>query len=414
MLIFAFSMILLSVRGLRPLESHVLDFQSMRQYSANSSTAKKVEIPFLSIPIYEQLSKEQYLEVARDIVHHLKKAGAKVVIVPMPQIGRPTNKVLKCVEAIAADSIAIFGVYNWSYNIYRYGLEHPLDDRRHWWIPQPFFFRSDVPWGVITARTLDFNPLVRLVPTGFREFNTGVPVSDVAVVALKRFFDIPDKSALPASPTRVQIGPSAFQVAKDGLSYVPASIYRENMTEINVGLMVASDSVAYYPGWRNRPYNANALQASWDAHRGKIVFIDWVGGSEYRFFSYAWIYAQVFGTYFRGSFVSVHNEWNVLLITTLVLLLSVLSYTVRNGLMMLISFLLIVGSVVLSIWLFDHHDILFDPVYVMVPILLCGTILPIVKVAGEKRLAEERIKSLEEENSRLLDLQRSTQADTHT
>jgi hypothetical protein len=139
-----------------------------------------------------------------------------------------------------------------------------------------------------------------------------------------------------------------------------------------------------------------------------------LGATDYRFFSYAWIYMQVFGAFFSGSFVSVHNKWNVLLITTLVLLLSVLSYTVRNGFMIFISLLLIVGSVVISIWLFDSHDVLFDPIYIIVPIFLCGAILPIVKVSGEKRLAEERIKSLEEENSRLQDFQRSAQAGTHT
>jgi hypothetical protein len=414
MLIFAFSMILLSVRGLRQLESRVLDFQSMRRYSQIFSSPVKVDVPFLSIPIFDQVSNEQYLEIARDIVHHLKKAGAKVVIVPIPQIGRPTEKVSESVQAIAADSIAIFAVYAWSNNQFRYGVEPPLDDRSHWWIAEPFFFRSEVPWGVMTVRTPNFNPLTRFAPTGFREFNTGAPVSDIAVVALKRFFDIPDNSELPHSPTSVHIGPSAFQTAKDGLSYIRARLYRENITEINVALAATSDSVQYFPGWRNRPYNPNTLEASWDAHPGKIVFIDWAGATDYRFFSYAWIYMQVFGAFFSGSFVSVHNEWNVLLITTLVLLLSVLSYTVRNGFMIFISLLLIVGSVVISIWLFDSHDVLFDPIYIIVPIFLCGAILPIVKVSGEKRLAEERIKSLEEENSRLQDFQRSAQAGTHT
>jgi hypothetical protein len=414
MLIFAISMILLSVGGLKSLELRVLDFQSLRRYNPISSSAKNVEIPFLSIPIYDQLSTESYLEVARDVVHHLKKAGAKVVIVPLPQISRPTDKISKCIEAIAADSIAVFGSYDLSSELYRYGPEPSLDDRHHWWTPHPFFQRSNVPWGVITERTRAFSPLSRIVPIGFRDFYTGAPVPDVAVVALKRFFDIPDISPLPASPTRAQIGPHAFQIAHDGLSYIRAQTFVEKMTEINLGLQTASDSVTYYTGSWNRPYNTNIIQAAWEAHRGKIVFVDWMGATGYRFPTYAWIYMQVFGAYFSSSFIAVHNEWNVLLITTLVILLSVLSYTVRNGLMVFISFLLAVASVAVSLWLFNSHDILFDPIYIIVPIFLCGIILPIVKVAGEKRLAEEKIKSLEEENRRLLDLQRSAQAGTHT
>ena len=62
----------------------------------------------------------------------------------------------------------------------------------------------------------------------------------------------------------------------------------------------------------------------------------------------------------------------------------------------------------MSGWLFIGYNVLFEPMYIMVPIVLCGLILPLVKIAGEKRAAEEKIKSLEEENRRLLDLQRST------
>jgi hypothetical protein len=67
----------------------------------------------------------------------------------------------------------------------------------------------------------------------------------------------------------------------------------------------------------------------------------------------------------------------------------------------------VLTSLAVSVWLLESRSVLFQPVYVIVPIVLCGTILPVVKTAGEKRIAEEQIKSLEEENRRLLDAQRS-------
>ena len=125
------------------------------------------------------------------------------------------------------------------------------------------------------------------------------------------------------------------------------------------------------------------------------------------------MYTQVFGAVFHRSFLSVHSEWNVLLITTFVLLFSVFSYSMRNGLTVLLSFVLVVAMVIVSVWLFDSHNVIFDPIYVLVPILLCGFVLPIVKTSGEKKIAEATIKSLEEENRRLLELQRRSTHDVH-
>jgi hypothetical protein len=135
--------------------------------------------------------------------------------------------------------------------------------------------------------------------------------------------------------------------------------------------------------------------------------LEWDGDRRYQFVYYGWAYMQIVGSMFNGTFLTVHNEWNVLLITSLVVLLSVFSYTFRNSLTVFVSFVLAVAAVVISGWLFINHNVLFEPVYVMVPIVLCGLLLPLVKISGEKRIAEETIKSLEEENRRLLDLQRS-------
>jgi hypothetical protein len=127
----------------------------------------------------------------------------------------------------------------------------------------------------------------------------------------------------------------------------------------------------------------------------------------------SWQYLQVFGSVFQRSFLSVHSEWNVLLITTIVILLSVFSYTMRNGLTVFLSIALMAGMMLLSIWLLDTHNVIFDTIYVLVPILLCGFVLPIVKTSGEKKIAEATIKSLQEENKRLLELQRRSTHDPH-
>jgi hypothetical protein len=275
------------------------------------------------------------------------------------------------------------------------------------------FHRLEIPWGAITENTKSFGALTRFVPAGIRDYDTGDPVPDVIVVALKRYFDIPDNAELPVLSSRLQIGPYAFPLERDGLTYVRMRATDRHTAEMYASINLESDSLTYFPAYARRVNDTAAVQSAWRAHKGKIVFIDCNGAGGFRFPTHGWAYSNIVSSFFNRSFVRVHNEWNILLVTTLVILLSVVSYTVRNGLMVFLSLGLTVAALAISAWLFNSHNVLFEPVYVIVPILLCGFILPIVKLAGEKRIAEERAKSLEEENRRLRDLQRPAPPEAH-
>jgi hypothetical protein len=271
----------------------------------------------------------------------------------------------------------------------------------------------EIPWGVMTENTRNFRRLMRFVPTGIRDYDKGNPVPDVLVLALKRFFDIPDNAELPVSSSRLNIGPFAFPIERDGLTYVRMQTTNRRIVEMYASLNPVSDSLTFFPASANRADDTAAIRAAWLAHKDKIVFIDWNGARGYQYPTRAEMYFNIVSSFFNRSFVRVHNEWNILLVTTLVILLSVVSYTIRNGFMIFLSLGLTVAALAISAWLFNSHNVLFEPIYVIVPILLCGFVLPIAKIAGEKRIAEERLKSLEEENRRLLKLQRSTPPETH-
>jgi hypothetical protein len=405
MLIFAISMILLSTRALRPLELKSVDFTLTRRYDPHPKTTKEIEVPVLVLPIYEQISQELFLGVVKDAIHRLKKNGAKVVIIPLPEFMRLSPNLIRSVQEIARDSIAIFAVPGLTTRE-PYASDNRPEDKKRWWVDHPLRHRADIPWAVMTDASQNFGLLMRFVPTGYRDSDNGEPVPDVAVMALKRFFDIPDKAEIPTSSSRIQIGTNTFPIERDGLSYVKYRISNRRWVEVYATFASGTDSLAYYSAWAKDTKDMKTLDTAWQSHKGKIVIIDWVGAGGYRFPSDAWVYAQILNSFFTRSFLRVHNEWNVLLITTLVILFSVLSYTIRNGLMVFISLVLAAAAVGVSVWLFSSYDILFEPVYSVVPILLCGVILPIVKVSGEKRLAEEKAKSLEEENRRLTSLLR--------
>jgi hypothetical protein len=413
MLIFAVSMGLLSFRGLRFLELRSLDFFPSRNYGPYSKHLKETDIPVALLPIYGQLSQDLYLHVVQDAVRHLKKAGAKVVIVPLPDDMQPSARIMKNIQEMVRDSIVVFAVSGSINSQFMFDRDPTLEDRNNWWVRHPLYHRVDVPWGVMSQYTKHLSMLTRFVPTGFRDFDTGQPVPDIALLALKRYFDIPDKAEVQVLSSRMTIGPYAFRVERDGLSYVRYRSTQRRWIEIYPSIQPGSDSVGYVPARDTKQPRGVATESAWQAHRGKIVFVDWSSSAGYRYPSPAFAYMRIFDAFFNRSFVKVHNEWNVLLITTLVIVLSVFSYTVRNGLTVFVSLVLALASVAVTIWLFKTHDILFEPAYIIVPILLCGIILPIAKVSGEKQLAEERLKSLEEENRRLVELQRSTQPGNH-
>lgn len=371
-------------------------------------TMKTTEFPYRILPIYgPQIGQEQYFRIVRQLVHRLNVAGAKVVIVPIPNFFLLSPKSNKIVQEIADDSIVVFGVPGVFNSVLPWERDLRIENKNAWWAKHPFFNRVKVPWGVMSTSIKDFSPLIRFVPVGFRENDTGEPVSDVATVALKRYVGIADAEPLALSRSRLLVGPLGIQIGTDGISYIRVAHNLNRQSEISVSLNLATDSLEYYPAWDQSRQNTLSPQEAWLNHKGSIVMIDWAGAQQHQYVSYGWIYLQIFGSVFNGSFLSVHNEWNVLLITTLVVLLSVFSYTFRNSLTIFVSFVLIAASIFVSGWLFINHNVIFEPIYVIVPIVLCALFLPLVKMAGEKRIAEEKVKSLEEENRRLLDLQRS-------
>lgn len=416
MLIFAISMGLLSTRALRSLEFNgmTFNFNSRFYLELDARTDKEVDPPVKVIPFYERISQELFLESVKGLTHSLKEAGAKVVIVPLPDYLRPSPRNLHSIRELIRDSIVIFGVST-GYDTYAYAFsaEPALDNKQNWWVRHPMFHRVELPWGVMTEQTKNFGRLTRFVPTGIRDFDKGDPVPDIIVLALKRYFDIPDKAELPASSSRLHIGSYVFPIENDGLTYVRLRTTSRHLVELYASLDLMSDSLTYFPSGANGANDTTTVRSAMLAHRGKIVIIDWSGAGSNRYPTRGWAYANIVSSFFDRSFVKRHNEWSVLLITTLVILLSVVSYTVRNGFMVFLCLGLSVAALAISAWLFNSHNVLFEPVYIIVPILLCGFILPIVKTSGEKRIAVEKAKSLEEENRRLQEVQRSTATGTH-
>jgi hypothetical protein len=402
MLIFAASMFALSFRVFDSMHYRTLALGGGLRSGAYWRTLHDTDIPYRVLPIYgAQINQARYLEIVQEILPRLKSAGARVVIVPVPEYYVPTPRATNVLQNITADSLVILASHS-IFNSPPFWERNPrIENKGSWWVEHPFYNRVKARWGVLSAAFSDDSPLIRFVPVGFRENKSGQPVSEVATLALKQFYNIPDGEELPFSRSRLRVGPVGIRVGQDGVSSVRHAYYARPLSELSISLDFVTDSLQYITSSGSPPEKA------WLNYGGKIVMLEWESLPRIQYPNLGWAYLQIFGAVFNDSYLTVHNEWNVLLITTLVVLLSVFSYTFRNGWTVVVSVTLSIASIVVSGWLFIEKNIVFEPMYIVLPMLLCGFILPLVKTAGEKRLAEEKIKSLEEENRRLLDLQRS-------
>jgi hypothetical protein len=407
MLLFALSVGFMSFGALRSLELKSLDLAAVARSRWQSRAPENTEMPAAPLPIWGFISDEAYLQGARRIVHHLKNIGAAVVVVPLPEdlLAIPSN--LSLLDAIKSDSIAVFssGIRTRS----RFSIRTPLmfEERRARWARQPTFHRLEIPWGVSSVLTDSYGILYRIAPDAYKDFDTGNPVPDVALQAVKRYVGYPDSLEIRTSHSFVSFGAYTIPLEKDGLAYVKGLSFPRYRGGVYASALPETDSLSYFPmAWSGTPREKN-LDAAWEYYKGKIAILDWSGLSQLSYANYSWTYAQIISAILGGNYVKRYNDYDLLLIIFTVVLLSVLSYNLRGLLTLGISLLLGLGVLVLSIWLYDQYSVLFDPLYVLVPLVLCGIILPVVKLAEEKRMAEELAASHEEEKKRLEELVRN-------
>ncbi len=388
MLIFAFSVALFSFRSLRGLELKIANLGSPFRSKLAAKLQTKADAPAVPLSLWGQASHDVYLRHALAIVKNLKKAGAKVVVLPLPSDILPVPKILDLLDKLKKQGIVVFGATTSPSQYFSRSVSY-LEDPKNWWVRQPALHRVSIPWGVLSMYTEPFAALYRFVPSQFRDFDTGEPVPDIALQALKRYLGYPDSLEIRHTPYYDSLGPHTIPLERDGFAYVKHSFHSSFDGGVFASLLPETDSLIFFPTrWSGKKEPIN-LDSSWAFYNGKIVVLDWGNLSQFQFPSFGLIYAQIVNAILHKNFVDRYNDYDLFFIALVVISLSVVSYHFRGIITVLVSFVLGVGIVVLSIWLFDRYSILYDPVYVLVPIVLCGFILPIVRLAEEKRVLEE-------------------------
>ncbi len=408
MLIFSLSAAVMGLRLLYSVELSALNFPLDVRGMNRTPQTEDPDFPFVLFSLWAPLPPADYLRHSARIVDDLKKAGAKAVLVQLPVDMPWTPKVKEQIEKLQKGGIAVFGESIRELSTFPRASAKALDDPKNWWIRHPVFHHLDIFWGALTARFEMLGSIYRFVPAQYRESNRGEPVPDASLQLLKRHFGYPDDLEIQQGLYRVRFGSHTIPLASNGYVYVKRVPLPRPAYSVFAVVSPEIDSLEYMVSTSRGNEKNPPLETGWKTYKNKIVILDWAGVGNYPFVfpSTGQVYQQILNAIVTNSYVTLMDEWNLLLIFLAVAIMAGLGYATRGWVLFASSILLSAGFVWFTRWLLDQHNILMEPTYVLLPLLLCGVILPIVKLSGEKKIAEETVGELREELKRLEGLNR--------
>ncbi|HEY6952748.1 MAG TPA: hypothetical protein VI758_10095 [Bacteroidota bacterium] len=405
------SVLVLTFRGLYPLELTLFDFELRRPVYPRSNVSTS-ETPVRVLTFWSQKdATERYFRHVLEIVGKLNRAGARVVLVPVPPSTTELPEIQAVVRRIAAFDIVVFGDPLKSPPQYGNVTDKEFDAPDNWWAPHPMNNLVNMDWGVSSARTNERSSLIRFVPNQYRESMKGYTVPDVALLAVKKFEQYPDNVGIVVHPTSVVLGKYHIPIWDDGYAYVRTSFDPFLYPSIFAFEANSVDSLRYdvqpVP-WRRRV----SVDSAWAEFTGKIVIINWAhmtDGLRWQWMGYGVGYAQVIKAILSGTFARRYNQWDLAIVFLIIILAGALVFTVRTWIAVLVfvsgGLLTLAGS----LWLFRSYDIIEDPVYLLLTIVLCTCILPLVKLSHEKGYFK---KELEDSRTQIAILEQQIQAIT--
>lgn len=407
MLIFSLSATVMGLRLLQSFELRLLDLP-LDTRSFRGAPAEDPDYPFVLFSLWAPLPPADYLRHCVSIVGDLKKAGAKGVLIPLPVDMPWIPKVKEQIEELQKSGIVVFGMRLRELSTSSPAGARMLDNPKNWWVRHPVFHHIDLFWGVLSARFEVLGTIYRFLPTQYRESNRGEPVPDASLQLLKRHFGYPDDLEIQQGSYRVRFGSHTIPLSTNGYVYVKRVPLPRPAYSVFAVVSPEIDSLQYMVSTFRRNEKNPSLEAGWKTYKNKIVILDWpgMGDDPFVFPSPGQVYQQILNAVVTNSYVTLMDEWNLLLIFLAVAIMAGLGYATRGWVLFISSILLSAGFVWFTRWLLGQHNIIMDPLYVLLPILLCGVLLPIVKLSGEKKIAEETVGELREELKRLEGLHR--------
>jgi hypothetical protein len=329
---------------------------------------------------------EERLQLMLKVTKDLTGAGAKVVVMELPQaVSRPYYRDL--VSQIQSAGGVVFAVQTGSY------VEKPISwhTRQFYgpWLAPDTAVRS---WGLLTG---EFGELLRthrsvyFVPDGYVHYRQGETdtIPDVTIEILRKWRNYPLTVKPLHAGREVLFGDYRIPVSPAGLAICP---YRFGPGFGFLPLMAVDD-------WKK-----GVFEYRWDVHgeersaedmkefaqqiRDMIVIVSWADPVEKNlsvFITGMYPMSLILRDALLGKFAAVRDDVHIpatitVLIAALLLILRTRA-RVSITLLVLLAALLVFGSG----WLFWNRLILVEVIYPLVGLVLCILLLPLAKISVE-------------------------------
>ncbi|HLF20261.1 MAG TPA: hypothetical protein VI704_05690, partial [Bacteroidota bacterium] len=338
------------------------------------------------------LDQKTLLQRFADLAEDLKNSGAKVVFIPLKEglFWSPEN--MKSLERMKQTGIVILG-----YSPPRNEIPFSEGGRNSWWSDQPIAgYRTKDSlakvWGPLTIGISEFQDYYSFIPYGVRHFYEGQMMHDATIQAILRL--------LGSAESGVQLGADEFRI---GTHKIP----------------LWGDGIAFVKGWKafSEPskvvitesnmmtttltYDGTKEKTPLEIYRGRIVVVDWWDMTNYQWPSLGRKAWYIINSIMNDNFLKRTDDWEILLITLFIFTSAALLFFFPSGRTVFGLLLFGIGFLFFCRWLFAFQNVILDPLYPLFSLTLCMLILPVIKLADEKRVLTVERTSLLAEKKRL-------------
>ncbi|MGB2867249.1 MAG: PP2C family protein-serine/threonine phosphatase [Bacteroidota bacterium] len=362
-------------RGLR------IAYDNFLRFGWNASNQDSIPLSriYLGLPDY---SNESYLQRCHEVAVFLRKAGAKAVLVPLPNNLSVTENVRRLILALNETGVVIFG--QWLQGT-QFQTTHPL------------FRRAKLRWGAITAIRRFAEGPQSFVPYRVREAYDDSPVPDVSLLVLAVEHGRIDTVVAREGTDAVEVEGHSVPTDENGntmINYGAQGSWAGSMS----AEVTERGNLVFSPPWTGTREEHERLEKRIDSvahalHNQKTVWIECYQMPKpelSQWYDEFQVYDGIIRMIITSQYMRRSDGWNPLLVMAMTVLVALMALRMRtvsaSFAVGIFSTLMFIGS----LWLCNAKNIYWPSTYPLATLVLGGGILVAVRRSHRREDDYER------------------------